>query len=355
MNVKKGFAVRSAVCFLVIVMVLAAFCGCKGSDSGSASGDAAVFTDSAGREVELPEKIEKVATLGTTGQIMMLPLAPEMMIGINAPIEVDSEKYLSAEYSDVPVIGQYYGQRNLNTEELAQSDADVIIDLGDTKENVVSDMDEIQSQTGIPTIHINATLETAPEAFRTLGELLDKKDRAEELAACCENIYDETSAVLDKVGDNKLRILSCTGSDGFTVTEKDSSHSEILDMVGINVADIEGNGGIVDIEQIHIWDPDVVLFLPGSIYSSVGDMPEWNTLGAIKNGNCYEVPEGPYCWNGYPPTVNRYLGLLWMTATFYPDQCDYDLKKEVKEYYSVFYGCKLTDKQYDALVSNAVK
>lgn len=355
MKAKRTFTIKKAVCFLIMAMMLAALCGCSGSDSGGTPDNTAAFTDSAGREVELPEKIEKVATLGTTGQIMMLPLAPEMMIGINAPIEVDSEKYLSADYSELPVIGQYYGQRNLNTEELAQSDADVIIDLGDTKENVVSDMDEIQSQTGIPTIHINATLETAPAAFRTLGELLDKKDRAEELAVCCENIYEKTSSVLDKVGDDKLKILSCTGSDGFTVTEKGSSHSEILDMVGINVADVEGNGGMVDIEQIHIWDPDVVLFLPGSIYSSVGDMPEWNTLEAIKNGNYYEVPNGPYCWNGYPPTVNRYLGLLWMTATFYPDQCDYDLEKEVKEYYSVFYGCRLTDKQYDVLVKNAVK
>lgn len=348
--------IKKVIAFiLILAVVMTAFCGCKGSGEKEDTGKTTVFTDDAGREVKIPENIDSVATLGTTGQIMMLPLAPEMMVGINAPVEINAGEYLSEDYSSLPVIGQYYGQRNLNIEELAQSGADVIIDLGDTKENVVSDMDEIQTQTGIPTIHINATLKTSPDAFRTLGKLLGKEDRAGELAQCCSSIYEKTSAVLDKVGDKKLTVLSCSGSDGFTVTEKDSSHSEILDMVGINVADSSGNGGIADIEQIHIWDPDVILFLPDSIYSSVGELPEWNALRAVKMERYYEVPAGPYCWNGYPPTVNRYLGLLWMTAEFYPDECDYDLQKEITEYYNVFYGCELTDKQYDKLMANSLK
>lgn len=361
MHTKSGFGrekeneMRRRILMIAFIMAaMIIFCGCEKTYDTNTEGSLTEFTDDAGRKVDIPTKIEKVATLGTTGQIMMLPLASEMMVGINAPIETDASEYLSEDYSDMPVIGQYYGQRNLNIEELAGSGADIIIDLGDTKKNAADDMDEIQAQTGIPTIHINATLQTSPDAFRKLGDILDREKRAEELAECCESIYEKTYSVLEKAGDKKVSILSCSGSDGLTVTEKDSSHSEILDLVGENVAEVTGNGGIVDIEQIHIWDPDVILFMPDSIFSSVANMKEWSTLEAIKSGNYYKIPSGPYCWNGYPPTVNRYLGLLWMTAVLYPQDCDYDLQEEVSNYYKVFYGCELTDEQYDDLMEGAM-
>ena len=63
---------------------------------------------------------------------------------------------------------------------------------------------------------------------------------------------------------------------------------------------------------------------------------------------------GPYNWLGSPPSVQRYLGMLWMMKLLYPEQTDYDLKAEVQKYYQLFYHCELTDEQYDALVANSI-
>lgn len=353
---KSRAAGMKRICLLLafVIAMMGLFTGCGGGEDTEKTSDTMVFSDDVGRQVELPAEIEHVATLGTTSQIIMMSLSPDMLVGINAPIEKDAEEYMGFDYSSLPVIGQYYGQRNLNLEEVANLDADVIIDLGDTKENSAEDMDEIQNQTGIPTIHINATMETSPDAFRKLGKLLGREERAEELAACCESISEKTEKVLGKVGeDKKLKILSCSGSDGMTVVAKGSSHSELIDIIGTNVAEVTGNSGTVDIEQIYIWDPDVILFSEDSIYDEVSDMPDWQGLTAIEKNHYYEIPNGPYCWTGSPPTVNRYLGLLWLTSELYPQECDYDLQKEVTEYYKVFYGCDLTDAQYDSLMKNA--
>ena len=38
-------------------------------------------------------------------------------------------------------------------------------------------------------------------------------------------------------------------------------------------------------EQLMLWNPDVILFAPDSVYASVGDDPLWQSLTAIQNGN----------------------------------------------------------------------
>ena len=57
---------------------------------------------------------------------------------------------------------------------------------------------------------------------------------------------------------------------------------------------------------------------------------------------------------GFPPSVQRYLGMLWAGALLYPDAVDYDLYEEVAEYYKLFYHCDLTRDLYDALVADSI-
>ncbi len=73
----------------------------------------------------------------------------------------------------------------------------------------------------------------------------------------------------------------------------------------------------------------------------------------MKNGRCLLVPSAPLNWMGSPPGAQRYLGLIWLTAVLYPDYCNYDVREEVKEFYSLFFHCELTDEQFDSITENA--
>lgn len=107
-------------------------------------------------------------------------------------------------------------------------------------------------------------------------------------------------------------------------------------------------------EQILNWNPDVILFAPGSIYATVGEDAAWQGVTAIQNGAYYEVPMGPYNWMGFPPSVQRLLGMLWMAKVLYPDAVDYDMYEAASTYFQMFYHCDLTQEQYDALVANSL-
>ena len=62
---------------------------------------------------------------------------------------------------------------------------------------------------------------------------------------------------------------------------------------------------------------------------------------------------GPYNWMGFPPSVQRLLGMTWMAKILYPTAADYDLYTEVSTYFQLFYHCELTQEQYDALVGGS--
>ena len=89
----------------------------------------------------------------------------------------------------------------------------------------------------------------------------------------------------------------------------------------------------------------MILFAPGSVYATVGEDPAWQGVNAIKNGTYYEVPIGPYNWMGFPPSVQRMLGMMWMAKLLYP---------EAAEYFRLFYHTTLSEDAYNALAANSI-
>ena len=316
------------------------------------------FTDSVGRTVTLPARIDKVAVTGPLAQIVLFALCPDKLVGIANAWDASAEAYLDTEYYNLPLLGQLYGgQGELNLESLLSSGAQVVIDVGEPKDTIAEDLDALQEQTGLPFVHVTATTQTTGEAYRLLGELVGMEAEAEALASYCEEVYTRAVDIAGRV--DKVDLLYITGPDGQNVIAQNSYHSEIIDLLSNNLAVVEspsskGTGNEVGLEQILLWDPDYIIFAPDSAYDAVGEDPAWGQLTAIAAGRYYETPMGPYNWMGFPPSVQRYLGMLWMAKLLYPDAAGYDLYEEVARYYDLFYHCALTRAQYDALVANSI-
>lgn len=327
-------------------------------DEDGDNAETRIFTDDCGRKVEIPAKINAIVPSGPLAQIVLFAIVPEMFVGLAYDWNDTAEGIIPDEYLSLPFLGQLYGSADLSVEELALCAPQLIIDIGEAKKSIVEDMDALQKQTMIPSVHIEATLETMPEVYRTLGELLDRNETGERLASFCEKVYNRTSAIMKDVGDERVNALYILGEDGLNVLAKGSYHAELIDMLISNLAEVEnpsskGLGNEVTMEQIALWNPDFIIFAPGSIYSSAKERDTWNEIPAISNGKYIEVPESPINWLGSPPSVQRYLGLIWLPAAVYPELSNYDVKTEILEYYELFYHVVLTDTQYDTIIKNA--
>ena len=344
---------------ILLAAMMASLCACGGKqEEPPAAESGRRYVDDVGREVELPEKIERIAVSGPMAQMLLFPLCPDRLVGVATAWDPRAEAYLEEAYYTLPVIGQLYGGKGeLNLETLLSSGAQVVIDVGEPKSTAAEDLDALQKQTGIPFVHINVTTSTAGDSYRKLGDLLGMETEARRLGAYCDKVYGEMVELTASV--EKVDALYLLGAEGSNVIARDSYHSEVMDLMTNNLAVVEspsskGTGNEVDLEQILSWDPEVIIFANGSIYESVGEDPLWQNLTAIQEGRYYEVPFGPYNWMGFPPSVQRYLGMLWLGALLYPESVEYDLYEEVSAYYALFYHRELTQDQFDGLMANSI-
>ncbi|MBR6331545.1 MAG: ABC transporter substrate-binding protein [Dehalococcoidales bacterium] len=353
----------------VTCLIISVLCGCThgGKTSTTTTPDKPTgtytFTDSVNRNVEIPYDIKKYIPSGPVSQMMLIAIAPERMAALATKLDDAQKGFLPDYLFDLPYVGQLYGSADLNKETLAAYNPDLIIDLGEPKKTIVEDMDNLTSQTGVPAIHITATINRNGEAYRTLGKILGCEERGNAIATYCDQIAGNLLDITRAVANNKVRIayISGNGSNSANVIAKNSYHAEVIDLMFDNVAVVDnpsgkGTGNTVDLEQLLLWDPEALIIGDYATYdlikSGKADAP-WYELSAVKNGKYYGIPTIPYNWFGVPPSVNRYIGIVWMSNKFYPEYSSFDLKAETVKFYKLFYNIDLTDAQYNDLMSRS--
>lgn len=329
-----------------------------GEKAGGEAEESYLFTDHAGRQVRVPKEMKKILPAGPMAQIILYSIAPELFVGLADRWKEDARGFIPDYQFELPFFGKLHGSVSLNVEELAFVAPDCIIDIGQQNKSTAEDLDILQSQTGIPSVFISASVKSMAETYRVLGEFLGRQERGEELASFCEETYARTLEIMEKVGDKRVRSLYVLGEEGLNVLAANSYHSELLDMLTENVAVVDnplakGTGNEVPMEQIALWNPDFIIFDAGSIYHEVKTISTWNSISGVVAGSYVEVPAVPHNWMGLPPSVQRYLGMIWLPAILYPEYCDYDVKTEICRYYQLFYDYELTDSEYESLTQHA--
>lgn len=329
-------------------------------ETETAEDDSFLFTDSTGREVELPRNITRVVSAGPIANVLLYAVNADVLVGWATIPSETAMSYLGEEYWELPEYGKLYGNSEFNLEAIMASDPQVIIDVGEWDEAYKEDLDALQEQIGIPVILLNGNLDEYPAAFRTLGELLGEPERGEVLAAYCEEVMtDAVSKVAEIPLEERPTLYYGDKNEGLSAMISGTTHAQVIELLGATMvvrsddALVASGGGNVSLEQLMSWDPDVIIFGQGSVYDSVADDASWNALSAIRNGTYYEVPVAPFNFLAYPPSANRIIGIRWLGNLLYPEVFDYDMKEELKEFFSLFYRYDLTDEEATEILANS--
>ena len=108
---KKRNALLTVLFLLLILLV-----GCGQEEKENPVAATYTFTDSAGRTVELPKQIDRIAPSGGLAQMALFAIAPDKLVGISGQWKDAALSYVGAQYRDLPVLGQFYGMKNFNKE-----------------------------------------------------------------------------------------------------------------------------------------------------------------------------------------------------------------------------------------------
>lgn len=331
------------------------------STDEATAADTVTFTDDLGRTVELPAQIDAICPSGFTAQQVLLTIAPDKMVGLAQEMTDDQLKIFGDKFADYPVFGAVLGATdNLNREAVAAAAPQVIIDTGEAKEGAEEDLNALQEQLGIPVVFIEAKLSDYGAAYARLGELLGMEDRGNELSQYCSDAYKKVEDTMAGIPEaERVHMAYLLGENGLNAIAKTSFQGAVMDMVADNVVVVDdvsgkGNGNEVSLEQIALWNPDLIIFQTGSIYDTVGDNEAWAGIAAIANDNYYQVPNDPWCWMNNPPTVNQLMGLQWLPRLLYPDAFDDSIADVTRGYYHTMYNYDLTDDELNELIKDAI-
>lgn len=315
-----------------------------------------IVTDSAGRAVTVPDRIDRVFAAGGPAAIALYIIAPDRMLGWPRANRAAEMEFLAQPYAGLPGIGGLTGQDGeANLERMLSLQPDLIIDFGSLRETYIDLANRIQAQTGIPYLLIDGSLENTPAALRLLGDVLGVPERGEALAQDAESTFERIDALQAVVPeDQRPRVYFARRPDGLESGVVGSINTEIIERAGaINVLGRSaGARGLVQVgfETILAADPDLVVTWDDQFYRAHRDDPLWQQLAAVQAGRVYLAPMLPFGWIDRPPSLNRLIGLDWMASHLYPDRHQIDLRERAREFYRLWYQVELDETQLDRLL-----
>jgi iron complex transport system substrate-binding protein len=317
---------------------------------------ARTVTDSAGREVTVPDTVKRVFAAGPPASILLYVLKPDALLGWPRAIRPVERPYIAPPYRDLPETGRLTGRGgDANLEIVLKMAPDLILDFGSVRDTYISLADRVQNQTGIPYLLIDGRFENTAAAFRLLGNALGVPERGATLAKYVEDTFARLDGALAAVPEDKRpRVYLARGPDGLETGLKGSINTEIIERAGgRNVFDThDRRKGIVrtSIEQILVYNPDTIITWDPHFYRAVWTSPLWHDVAAVKRERIYLSPTAPFGWIDRPPSVNRIIGLRWLAGLFYPDRFPENLRAVTRVFYKRFYHVDLDDRDLERLI-----
>ncbi|ESR25188.1 iron ABC transporter substrate-binding protein [Lutibaculum baratangense] len=314
-------------------------------------------TDSAGRPVSVPEPVERVFAAGPPAAIVLFTLAPDKLLGWTRAPSPEEAAYLPDAYRDLPAHGRLTGRGNTaNLEVVLTLRPDLVVDLGSVGPTYADLADRVTAQTGVPSMLLGGRLDELPAAYRLLGEVLGVPERADRLASYVETtLADVREKVAEIPEEEGPRVYYARGPEGLDTALSGSINFEAMDFVGArNVAGPQGERrgtASVSLEQVILWDPEIILTVEPGFARQVAINPRWATIDAVESGRIFVAPQYPFPWIDFPPSVNRVLGVRWLAAVLYPDLFPQPLEEVTREFYELFYMKELTEEELARLLN----
>ena len=309
---------------------------------------AATITDAAGRRVQIPAKVTRVFPAGPPAAIMLYTLAPELLLGWPRANRPEECEFMLPDICKRAEVGRITGRGNTaNLEAVLALKPDLILDVGSTSGTFVSLAQRTQEQTGIPYALLGGRFLSLSTAYQTIGKLIGREAAGADFADYCTMTLSViTNRIAAVPAEKRLRVYYARGPRGLTTGLGGSINVETIELVARNVAG-ESKGGLVNvsIEQVLLWNPDVIVTIDQDFAASVRNDPSWYALKAVRDNRVHLSPKLPFGWVDFPPSANRLIGLWWLGKILYPDLFKEDMRELTRDFYSKFYHVTPNDAQ----------
>jgi iron complex transport system substrate-binding protein len=314
-------------------------------------------TDMAGRTLTAPDRITRVYSASYPLTVLLYVLAPDLLVGVNIAPNDKQLAFLPPEIGKLPTLGGATGHGpGANPEEVLALRPDLVLawlepmgEHGDTERRY--------GRMGLPIAYVQLnSISDYPAALKFLGELLDRRERAAELAGYISGALAKVErAVASVPPEKRVRYYYAEGPDGLATECANSFHVEAMRLAGGENIDqcLQSNHvGLerINLEQVIVGKPSMIIALDPHFKAMAEAAPEWRNVEAVAQGRIATVPRLPFNWLDRPPGFMRALGTQWLANLFYPAQYPIDMKAETRAFYKLFFHTDLKDEDVERIL-----
>jgi iron complex transport system substrate-binding protein len=318
----------------------------------SAFGETATVVDTTGRIVSVPQPVERIACAYGIGTYYVYALGAGDRLVAAWYVGAKSLSQAPASLRTIePRLDELFTVGDPNVEELGARGTDLVIADAGRHAAFAAQMEAI----GVPTLLFapekpQGVVDTALALGAALGETA--AGRAAELVADFWRVYASArSAATDVPTSDRPRVLFLGSSATQVASGAMYQTSLIAAAGGVSVsADLPGSWNSVNLEQILVWSPDIIVIPPYGNVTVAGlrSDPDWQSVRAVQTGRVVKMPRifAPMD----TPLPESLLGVVWLSAAFYPERAAFDVRMEAAAFYERYYGYTLSAAEADAFL-----
>lgn len=238
-----------------------------------------------------------------------------------------------------------------NVEAIAALGADLVVQRGELGPNIVRPLEEA----GLTVLLVSyGDEERARSNIRVLGAAIGQSRRAQDLVEWRQNVTDRLEAALGRIaGDARPGVLFLSGGRGdLAATGSGTPNDHAIRIAGgRNMAGALPGSVRLGIEQVLLWDPDVIVLNSGDrnlTPRSLAADPVLSALSAVRTGRVYKAPTGGYRLE--PQNPENPLYWMWLAGILHPSAADFDLRMEFAHAFRLLYGAEPSAAEIDAML-----
>lgn len=336
------------------------FGGCTGGGADEETTPGAsgrTITDGVGREVTVPDSVERVICVGpgTLRQIAYLD-STDRVVGV----EEGEKRFLkrapynmaNPELRELPTIGSTGPNASGNSEKILAQNPDVIFYFGDP-----SAAEELTQQTNTPVVILDVVFTIGPDGRQTLydtwrlaGKVLNEADRASQLVESMEGFVDDLDSRTADRPESERRsayvgAINYKGAQGIETTRNPFDPFRLTGTANV-AAGVESEAPSVQIsiEKLLEWDPATAFVSTRNterVKQDIRENPGLRQVAAIADEDVHKIPPIAQYNHNYGSIIatSYHVG-----KTVYPDDYgDVSLEEKTDEVFQALLGASLYD------------
>ena len=317
------------------------------------SAQAKIITDVDGNQVEIADRVERVADLWhANNQIVLLLGGADKLVATTTAIAANP--WFAEVYSNIKNVPVLTNGETIQVEELLSQKPDAVLL---SKKSMLTEV----NQAGLKGVRVSfQDFDGLKKTVSITAEVLG--DKAPEIAKSYikeleDNIQFVESRIKGVKEEKRPTVLHITsGADLLKIDGGKSMIGEWIRLAGgKSVLPDQANMVTVTMESIVEANPDVIIIgSSGNKYQAaiekIKSDPTWQSISAVKNNRIYANPTGTFPWDRY--SAEEALQILWAAQLFHPEKFqDIDMVEKTQVFYKKYYGYALSKENAEQILN----